>query len=263
MFSVFSVSSLVIHQSKATDSALSFNTTVSSKISNVVKLVIPKTVNLTAKIVPLIEPRPKKISVPAETNKFQLFSQNCQSNGFLNVPDLVHDSQKVNLITLPAAKVVRPPVALLSTHNSIFTKIQRCRPTKFYQNVRSIRPKVTPRLVNKCRLCGSLEKEMLEIFDPCGMQKKIIDKISTLLPFKVLVFRVINLFVFNPPTFLLFKVEPSDMLPSRICVKCKSSLDSAYDFYITCVEVDLSLKIQLEAEDSENVSVAQKASLYS
>jgi hypothetical protein len=163
--------------------------------SNLFKLVIPKAVNLSAKIVPLIEPRPNVISVPAEANKFQLFSQNCQFNGVLNVPGLLeHDSQKLDLITLPAAKVVRPPVSLLTTC-SFLPNIQRSHPTaKFQQKPwakfeRSIRPKETPRLVNKCRLCGNLEKNMLEIFDPSEFQKKkIIDKISTLLPFKVLFF---------------------------------------------------------------------------
>lgn len=62
---------------------------------------------------------------------------------------------------------------------------------------------------------------------------------------------------------MLLKVEPRDMLPNRICLKCKSSLDCAYEFYVTCVEVDLALKIQLEAEDSENVSLFSKTSLCS
>jgi hypothetical protein len=72
-------------------------------------------------------------------------------------------------------------------------------------------------------------------------------------------FLVIN----NPQLFMLLKVEPRDMLPNRICLKCKSSLDCAYEFYVTCVEVDLALKIQLEAEDSENVSLFSKTPLCS
>lgn len=151
---------------------------------------------MSAKIVPLINPRPNIISVPAEANKFELFSQHCLSNGVLNIPsNSDHNSQKIDVITLPAAIVVKPPVSLLSTCSNL-TKIQRGHPlakgfqkssSKIPKIVRSIRPKETPRLANKCRLCGSLEKDiMLEIFSSCGIQKnKIIDKISTLLPFKV------------------------------------------------------------------------------
>jgi hypothetical protein len=188
----FAVSSHLRLHSRATDNALRVQSTVSLKTSNLVQLVSPKTVNLSAKIVPLIDPRPNIISVPAEANKFELFSQDCLFNGVLNIPrESEHDSQKIDVITLPAAKVVKPPVSLLSTC-SILPKIQRCNPlSKCFQKssskiVRSIRPKETPRLANKCRLCGSLENDMLEIFASCGIQKnKIIDKISTLLPFKV------------------------------------------------------------------------------
>lgn len=155
-----------------------------------VKLVMPKAVNLPVKILPLTEPRPNTISVPAEANKFQLFSQNyCQINDVFNIPELERDSNKVELLTLPAAKVLRPPVSLLATCNYEKESI-RCQPSTSQQKtsskiMRSIRPKETPRLVNKCRLCGTLGAEMLEIFGCCGNQKRIIEKISALLPFKV------------------------------------------------------------------------------
>jgi hypothetical protein len=50
------------------------------------------------------------------------------------------------------------------------------------------------------------------------------------------------------------QVELTDKLPLKMCYSCNVNLETAYKFYITCLETDSALKIQLEAENSENVS---------
>jgi hypothetical protein len=141
-----------------------------------------------AKITPANEASPRAISFPTTTTVSVFSNSGVLEN--INISELDFLSQDTGAfpgtpLILPATKIVRPPVPLLASYQSIPCNFGPTDESPVMKKAKLIKPKGPSSVREKCRLCGKIEGRMVEIFSPEGVLNKLAEKIATFLPIKV------------------------------------------------------------------------------